>query len=82
VEFKNHYQHTFSFIYLNYGLYADNDMFITLLCITYSMNYGMQYGTNVEAKIVHTNSELFRAGMMFCCKDKDSIKYSFGDPNQ
>ena len=46
------------------------------------MNYGMQYGTNVEAKIVHTNSELFRAGMMFCCKDKDSIKYSFGDPNQ
>lgn len=46
------------------------------------MNYGKQYGTDVEAKIVHTNSNLFRAGMNFCCKDSENIKYSFGDPNQ
>ena len=45
------------------------------------MNSGKQFGTDVERKIVHTNSNFFRAGMNWCC-DGTQIKYSYGDPNQ
>lgn len=44
-------------------------------------NSGQQFGTDVERKIIHTNANLFRAGMMFV-RTPNEIKYSYGDPRK
>ncbi len=44
-------------------------------------NTVIQFGTDVERKIVTTNPNLFRSGMMFI-KVNNEIRYSYGDPLQ
>ena len=44
-------------------------------------NTQVQIGTDVERKVIHTNPNLFKVGMMFH-RVGDVIKYSFGDPTR
>ena len=44
-------------------------------------NSGLQFGTDVERKVVTSNPNLFRIGMMFQ-NVNGTILYSYGNPRQ